>query len=101
MSSVARYEEDEFDEVMMAFDGPQSSATIMLVERPSHQGPYAIGDGFDRILIMVDDIHDVLESVVRCGGSVERHPVGRPEHGVTIAIVRGLDGYRIELLQQL
>jgi lactoylglutathione lyase len=101
MSSIAHFELAEFNEVAMAFEGSSGSATLMLVERPEHAGSYVVGDGFDRILIRVDDIQNALASVLACEGSIEADPIDRREFGVTLAIVRDPDGYRIELLQAI
>jgi lactoylglutathione lyase len=99
MQESARYELESFNEVVMSSDGGSGTATIILVERPDHSGPYTLGDGLYKIMIDVDDVRLTCERVVRSGGTIEVQPTELPAHGVTMAMVLDIDGYRLELLQ--
>ena len=99
MKESARYELESFNEVVMSSGEGSGAATIMLVERPDHSGPYTLGDGLYKVMIDVDDVRLTCERVTKWGGTIEVQPAELPAHGVTMAMVLDVDGYRLELLQ--
>ena len=74
---------------------------MVLVDRAGHPGPYDMGSGFDRILLIVDDI----DAHVRASPGLRvpdhrRSPTSPSEIPVRIVMAQDPDGYGLELIEQ-
>jgi lactoylglutathione lyase len=94
---AGRYQLPELTEVSLSFGDGQ--AALMLIERSDHAGPYAIGDGLNKLMLEVDDVQRACAGFAAWGCEIEKPPTPLPEHGVTVAIAHDPDGHRLELLQ--
>jgi lactoylglutathione lyase len=72
--------------------------TLELLHRPTEK-PVEIGTGFSHLVVQVDDLAEVVESLLRRG--LTPGPVQRPggKHGPQTAWLTDPDGYRMELVQ--
>jgi lactoylglutathione lyase len=103
MRVMARYEFDSLTEVLVGFGETGDAPSIVLVDRAGHTGPVGPGSGFDRVLVMIDDVAAVCARVHEHGGAVTREPDAPAGLGVpvTIAMVTDPDGYGLELIEQV
>lgn len=100
MQQVARYEFEGVTEVLVGY-GPQGeSPSLVLVDRAGHPSPVDVGTGFDRVLLMVDDLHAVCERLRAFGCAVTRDPAQPAGIPVILAMATDPDGYGLELLGQ-
>ena len=74
-------------------------AGVLLIERADHDGPYLLGDAFNKLMVEVDDVQAACDRFAAWGCEIEMSPTELPEHGVTVALVHDPDGYQLELLQ--
>ena len=74
--------------------------TLELTVNRGRDEPYDIGDGYNHMALVVDDLDALLEKLAGQGIEPERPPYspgGRAEVG-RICFVQDPDGYRIELI---
>jgi lactoylglutathione lyase len=79
---------------------PGNGDTLELTVNRDRQEPYELGDGYNHIALIVDDLDAMLAALAREGIEPERPPYspgGRESVG-RICFVRDPDGYRIELI---
>jgi lactoylglutathione lyase len=100
MKEVARYEFEGITEVLVGFGDLGGAATVVLVDRAEHPGPYDMGTGFDRVLLMVDDVDATCERLRAFGCEVTKEPGASAEVPVRIAMAQDPDGYGLELIEQ-
>lgn len=93
-----RIEIPEAREIVLGSEG--SDGKLQLAQKKAQQGPIDHGDeALWKFYIYVDDIEKVFQAAVDYGCEVEVSPTRLEKWPVTIAMIIGLDGYRIELLQ--
>ena len=73
---------------------------MVLVDRAEHPGPYDLGTGFDRILVIVDDIDATCERLRAFGCAITGEPDVNLEMPVRIVMAQDPDGYGLELIGQ-
>lgn len=81
---------------------PGESDTLELTVNRGHDQPYDLGDGYNHMALVVDDLDAELAGLAREGVEPERPPYspgGREEVG-RICFVQDPDGYRIELIDR-
>ena len=81
---------------------PGDGDTLELTVNRGREGAYDIGDGYNHMAIVVDDLDALLAKLAETGVEPEKPPYspgGRPEIG-RICFVADPDGYRIELIDK-
>jgi lactoylglutathione lyase len=79
---------------------PGDADTLELTVNVGRDEPYDLGDGYNHIALIVDNLDELLGELAQIGVEPEKppfHPGGRPEVG-RICFVQDPDGYRIELI---
>jgi lactoylglutathione lyase len=97
LSVRMRVDGDGVTEVLLG--GEKGAGLLQLAHHRDNDGPIEHGNGLWKIYFYVDDVHDVHRRVVEAGGTSEGSPARLERWPATIAFVRDLDGYLIELLQ--
>jgi lactoylglutathione lyase len=98
MQVVARYEFEGLTEVLVGYGAQGESPSVVLVDRADH-GPVDAGTGFDRLLVIVDDIQEVLDRLRAFGCEVTKEPGAPTEFPAMLAMAKDPDGYGLELIQ--
>jgi lactoylglutathione lyase len=78
---------------------PGDGDTLELTVNVGREEPYELGDGYNHMALVIDDLDALLASLARHGVEPERPPYGpggRDEY--RICFVADPDGYRIELI---
>jgi lactoylglutathione lyase len=81
---------------------PGDGDVLELTVNRDREEPYNLGDGYNHLAIVVEDLHETLAKLAADGIEPERPPYspgGRPEIGL-IAFVVDPDGYRVELIHK-
>lgn len=81
---------------------PGDGDTLELTVNRDREEPYDIGDGYNHLALVVEDLDATLEHLAGHGIEPERPPYspgGREEVG-RICFVQDPDGYRIELIDK-
>jgi lactoylglutathione lyase len=81
---------------------PGDTDSLELTVNRDRDQPYDLGDGYNHMALVVDDLDATLQTLARAGIEPERAPYspgGREEVG-RICFVRDPDGYRIELIDR-
>jgi lactoylglutathione lyase len=99
LREVARYQFEGITEVLVGFGEPGESPSIVLVDRADHPRPIDPGNGFDRAMLILDDVRAACERLRAFGCEIVREPDDTTEFPVIIAIARDPDGYGLELLE--
>jgi lactoylglutathione lyase len=99
LREVARYQFEGVTEVLVGFGEQGESPSIVLVDRADHPSPIDPGNGFDRVMLILDDVRSACERLRAFGCEVVREPDDTTEFPVIIAIARDPDGYGLELLE--
>src|ERR1700712_1733410 len=95
MKIAARHSNERNSEVVLNFGG-EGEAVLVLVQVKGRTQPYAIGDGFGRLIIKVSDIKATIDKVRASAGTLVREPGQTTTTRPAIAFVRDPDGYAIE-----
>jgi lactoylglutathione lyase len=88
----------EMHEVMVAGEG--DSASILLVKHSERTGAPESGSGYEKIVLLTDDVDAAHERAAANGGTSVKEPWDLAKMGIRVALVRDPDGYLIELIQQ-
>jgi lactoylglutathione lyase len=99
LRELARYEFEGVTEVLVGFADQQEGPSIVLVDRAGHPRPIDQGNGFDRVMLMLDDVRGACDRLRAYGCELVREPDETTEFPVVIAIARDPDGYGLELLE--
>jgi len=78
---------------------PGDGDALELTVNVGREQPYALGDGYNHMALVVDDLDALLERLAAGGLAPERPPYapgGRDEY--RICFVTDPDGYRVELI---
>lgn len=78
---------------------PGGGDVLELTVNVGREEPYDLGDGYNHMALVVDDLDELLEQLAGAGLHPERPPYapgGRTEY--RICFVADPDGYRIELI---
>jgi lactoylglutathione lyase len=90
-----------FDSAYNVYLGlPGDGDVLELTVNVGREEPYDLGDGYNHMAMVVDDLDALLASLAQHGVEPEKPPYspgGRPEVG-RICFVADPDGYRIELI---
>src|SRR5579859_1448482 len=89
-----------FDSAYNVYLGlPEGGDVLELTVNVGREEPYDLGDGYNHMALVVDDLDELLERLAGSGVHPERPPYapgGREEF--RICFVSDPDGYRIELI---
>jgi lactoylglutathione lyase len=88
----------EMHEVMVAGEG--DSASILLVQHSERTAAPDPGSGYEKIVLLTDDVDAAHERATANGGTSVKEPWDLAKMGIRVALVRDPDGYLIELIQQ-
>jgi lactoylglutathione lyase len=81
---------------------PGDGDTLELTVNDGRDHPYDLGEGYNHMALVVDDLDHLLERLAQNGVEPEKPPYspgGRAEIG-RICFVQDPDGYRIELIDR-
>ena len=93
-----KYDLGHMHEVLVgAEDGAQS---ILLIKYTSRSEVPDIGTGYEKIVLLVDDVAAAYERALAEGGTTEMEPTRLEAMGITVAMVLDPDGYKVELVEQ-
>jgi lactoylglutathione lyase len=99
MRQVARHDFEGVTEVLVGYGVQGESPSLVLVARAGHPFPLDVGTGFDRVLLMVDDVRLVCERLHAFGCDVTQEPAELAGFPVLLAMAKDPDGYGLELLE--
>ena len=88
----------ELHEVLVA--GSDDRTSILLVKHADRTDVPVPGTGFEKVVLMTDDVEAVYERATTQGGESVKAPRHLEQLGITVALVRDPDGYLLELIQQ-
>jgi lactoylglutathione lyase len=88
----------ELHEVLVG--GSDDRTSILLVKHADRTDVPVPGTGFEKIVLMTDDVEAVYERATEQGGESVKAPRHLEQLGITVALVRDPDGYLLELIQQ-
>ena len=87
----------ELHEVLVG--GEEDRATILLVKHADRTDVPTLGTGFEKIVLLTDDVEAVYERATSQGGASVKEPWNLDKLGLKVALVRDPDGYLLELIQ--
>ena len=99
LQEKGKYDLGEVHEVLVG--GEHDSSAILLVKHATRTGKPEPGNGFEKIVLVTDDVGGVYERSLAQGGSSVSEPRTLEQMGIRVALVRDPDGYLIELIEQL
>lgn len=79
---------------------PGHGNRLQLAQQTDQHGPLDLGTAFWKLYVNSDDLDALFGAAVRAGATVESAPERLDRWPVTIAFVRDLDGYLVELVQR-
>jgi lactoylglutathione lyase len=88
----------ELHEVLVG--GEDDRTAILLVKHADRTDVPTPGTGFEKIVLVANDIDALYQRVGRSGGTPVQEPWTLARLGMKVALVRDPDGYLIELIEQ-
>jgi lactoylglutathione lyase len=80
---------------------PADGDTLELTVNVGREEPYELGDGYNHMALVTDDLDALLTSLAEHGIEPERAPYGPGgRHEYRICFVADPDGYRVELIDR-
>jgi lactoylglutathione lyase len=99
LQEKAKYDLGEMHEVLIG--GEQDTSAILLVKHSTRTEKPEPGSGFEKIVLLTDDVGGAYERALAQGGSSVSEPRTLEQMGIKMALVRDPDGYVIELIEPL
>jgi lactoylglutathione lyase len=93
-----KYDLGHMHEVLVGDDG--DAVSILLIKHTARTGAPDIGTGYEKIVLVCDDVAAAYERALAEGGVSEVEPRTIEAMSLTVAMVRDPDGYLIELVKQ-
>jgi catechol 2,3-dioxygenase-like lactoylglutathione lyase family enzyme len=91
-------------EIPQAFEGiverPGRGSKLQLAQQKEQELPLDLGNAFWKLYVNTDDVEALVAKAIGAGATVESKPERMERWPVTIAFVRDLDGYLVELVQR-
>jgi lactoylglutathione lyase len=78
---------------------PQGGSRMQLAQHFDHDGPIDMGSAMWKIYVNTDDVHALYEKVIAAGCESVSEPQRLDRWPVTVAFVKDLDGYLLELIE--
>jgi lactoylglutathione lyase len=88
----------ELHEVLVG--GEDDSTAILLVKHADRTDVPTPGTGFEKIVLVADDVDALYQRVAMSAGTAVKEPWVIEKLGIKVALVRDPDGYFIELIEQ-
>ena len=88
----------ELHEVMVG--GEDDRTAILLVKHADRTDVPTPGTGFEKIVLVADDVDALYQRATLGGGTAVKEPWTIAKLGMKVALVRDPDGYLIELIEQ-
>jgi lactoylglutathione lyase len=88
----------ELHEVLVG--GEEDRTAILLVKHADRTDVPVPGDGFEKIVLVTDDVEALYERATSRGGESVKSPWALEQLGIKVALVRDPDGYLLELIEQ-
>jgi lactoylglutathione lyase len=98
LQEKGKYDLGHMHEVLVGHDG--DAVSILLIKHTARSGPPDLGTGYEKIVLVCDDVAGAYERALGEGGTSEAEPSTIEAMGLTVAMVRDPDGYLIELVKQ-
>jgi lactoylglutathione lyase len=99
LEEKGKYDLGHMHEVLVGSDG--DSTSILLIKYTSRSEAPDIGTGYEKIVLLCDDVAGAYERALTEGGTSEMEPRTIEAMGITVAMVRDPDGYKVELVEQI
>ena len=78
---------------------PEGGSRIQLAQWLDHEGPIDMGSAMWKIYVNTSDVQALFEKAVAAGCEVVSPPARLDRWPVTVAFVKDLDGYLLELIE--
>jgi lactoylglutathione lyase len=78
---------------------PQGGSRMQLAQHLDHEGPIDMGSAMWKIYVNTDDVQALYEKVIAAGCESVSEPARLDRWPVTVAFVKDLDGYLLELIE--
>ena len=88
----------ELHEVLVG--GEEDRTAILLVKHADRSEVPVPGNGFEKIVLVTDDVETLYERATAKGGESVKEPWALETLGIKVALVRDPDGYLLELIEQ-
>jgi lactoylglutathione lyase len=88
----------ELHEVLVG--GDEDRTSILLVKHADRTDVPVVGNGFEKIVLVTDDVEALYERATAQGGESVKEPWALDDLGIRVALVRDPDGYLLELIEQ-
>jgi lactoylglutathione lyase len=98
LQEKGKYDLGHMHEVLVGAD--DGAVSILLIKYTSRSEAPDIGTGYEKIVLLVDDVAAAYARALAEGGSTEMEPKRLEGMGITVAMVRDPDGYKVELVEQ-
>jgi lactoylglutathione lyase len=98
LQEKGKYDLGHMHEVLVGTDG--DAVSILLIKHTARSGAPDIGTGYEKIVLVVEDVAGVYQRALDEGGTSETEPRTIEQMNLTVAMVRDPDGYLIELVRQ-
>ena len=98
LQEKGKYDLGHMHEVLVGTDG--DAVSILLIKHTARSEPPDIGTGYEKIVLVCEDVPAAYERAIAEGGTSELEPRTIEAMGLTVAMVRDPDGYLIELVKQ-
>jgi lactoylglutathione lyase len=98
LQEKGKYDLGHMHEILVGSDG--DAVSILLIKHTARSEPPDLGTGYEKIVLVCDDVAGAHERAVAEGGASEAEPRTIEAMGLTVAMVRDPDGYLIELVKQ-
>ena len=98
LQEKGKYDLGHMHEVLVGTDG--DAVSILLIKYTSRSEAPDIGTGYEKIVLLCDDVAGAYERALAEGGTSEMEPRTIEAMGITVAMVRDPDGYKVELVEQ-
>jgi lactoylglutathione lyase len=87
----------ELHEVLVG--GEEDRTAILLVKHADRTDVPVPGNGFEKIVLVTDDVDALYERATAQGGESVKAPWALEKLGIKVALVRDPDGYLLELIE--
>lgn len=98
LQEKGKYDLGHMHEVLVGSEG--DAASILLIKHTARTEAPEIGTGYEKIVLVCDDVETAYARAMAQGATSEREPRTIEAMGLTVAMVRDPDGYLIELVRQ-
>jgi len=98
LQEKGKYDLGHMHEVLVGTEA--DAVSILLIKHTARSEAPDIGTGYEKIVLVCEDVPGAYERALAEGGTSEVEPRTIEAMGLTVAMVRDPDGYLIELVKQ-